>query len=381
MATSDEENGFTANVSNEANNVDSQEDKNIIISELLTYTWFYLQGKSTADSVCKTVCDFYCNEEIVEAKKQVWEMFGEKCEIGKYTMRRNSQATGQSANELNVRDIIRALFKIDDAQISPVFVAKNLDRVPKWEPEEMSDKITLLEIVRKLEHKVVSLEGNLSECKIDILVNKDEICDLKTKCKSREKSETRSYASKLKAEPLRVHNRPTQQYEMSRSNEAPVQAATQIGMPDETQSGTWFNQNRGRQPFVGSSQTLNVNKERTDVKQQGWTEVKRKKAKVVRGKVKSDIIKGAPLPKRDLFVARIDPNTDDDQLKQFIGEKGLKVLKLERLSHDEAKYKSYKLTIPVDEMSKVFSEDMWPEGCEVRKFFQKRNQDTIDTVL
>jgi len=43
------------------------------------------------------------------------------------------------------------------------------------------------------------------------------------------------------------------------------------------------------------------------------------------------------------------------------------VRKLECISHDMAKYKSFKLTVPVDQFSKLFDEGLWPEGMRVGK--------------
>ena len=38
------------------------------------------------------------------------------------------------------------------------------------------------------------------------------------------------------------------------------------------------------------------------------------------------------------------------------------------MSHNEAKYKSFKLTVSVNDMDKVLAADFWSEGIKVRKY-------------
>ena len=54
----------------------------------------------------------------------------------------------------------------------------------------------------------------------------------------------------------------------------------------------------------------------------------------------------------------------------------IEVRALEILSNVNAKFKSYKLTVPVSKFKDLFNEDMWPEGVCVRKFIPPRSGDS-----
>ncbi len=59
----------------------------------------------------------------------------------------------------------------------------------------------------------------------------------------------------------------------------------------------------------------------------------------------------------------------------YIVAKDFTVCDLVRMSHDDAKYNSFKLTVPVTEFEKLLEPDVWPSGVRIRRFREKQNSD------
>ncbi len=89
-------------------------------------------------------------------------------------------------------------------------------------------------------------------------------------------------------------------------------------------------------------------------------------------------VKGAPEPNRHLFIYRVDPSTSTDELKNMlINEHKVTLRDLECVSHTEAMYKSFKLTIPKSEFEGLFNEEIWPTGIQVRPYRMSRFNNPI----
>ena len=94
------------------------------------------------------------------------------------------------------------------------------------------------------------------------------------------------------------------------------------------------------------------------------------KNRVIQGKANNlgDKVKGAPEPDRFLFIYCVDKHTVVDDLQQLIVDAGFTVCALECVSKPEAKFSSFKLTVPVSQFKRLFDSSLWPEGIHVRKF-------------
>ena len=74
--------------------------------------------------------------------------------------------------------------------------------------------------------------------------------------------------------------------------------------------------------------------------------IQKRHRKDIKGTVNSGTVKGAPAPTRYMFIYRVDPATEDDALKQWISETKVNILDFERVSHGDAKFKSFKWLFP-----------------------------------
>ena len=77
---------------------------------------------------------------------------------------------------------------------------------------------------------------------------------------------------------------------------------------------------------------------------------------------------GAPLPKRDFFLSRVKKETEDEVLKRYLIDKGIKGVEVKVVSNPNAKFKSYKLTADVEDKEKIMSADIWPKGVCIEKW-------------
>ena len=104
---------------------------------------------------------------------------------------------------------------------------------------------------------------------------------------------------------------------------------------------------------------------------EGWTKVdssrRRGRRRVVGcGDVSDEGLEGAPPPLRQVWVSRV-ASGDEQTIKQFLERKNVVVNDIGRVSHVDAKYKSYKISVNVNDLDTVLEGSFWPRGllCQV----------------
>ena len=93
----------------------------------------------------------------------------------------------------------------------------------------------------------------------------------------------------------------------------------------------------------------------------------------IQGSLQNGPIEGAPPPRRDFFLSRIKRDTDVESLQTFIQEKGIKVYDIQIVSHANAKFNSYRVSVDVNDKDKMLVPEIWPQGVCIEKW---RNKDT-----
>ncbi len=94
----------------------------------------------------------------------------------------------------------------------------------------------------------------------------------------------------------------------------------------------------------------------------------RRRNRAITGTNQTSRFQGAPEPSRDVFIFRVARGTEPDVIKSFVSEKGINIRAIERTSHEESKYMSFKISAPVSQYLKLFDPDLWPQGVGVRKY-------------
>jgi len=132
----------------------------LVVSELLSYAVFY-RDKTSAESLRRVLVHFYSPNEINAAKKLfVATCLSDLAECSLKTERRKSSS--RMLHEIEVEDIIGIADYLDQrSKLHQVkFVAANLDRLPKYGPEEVNI-CTIADNQAVLDGKVVQLHDRV----------------------------------------------------------------------------------------------------------------------------------------------------------------------------------------------------------------------------
>ena len=98
-----------------------------------------------------------------------------------------------------------------------------------------------------------------------------------------------------------------------------------------------------------------------------WTTIKGRaksprvsyKQMCIQGTVSGSNVKGDLLSIRSMLISRVDRETSDDNMRDWISKQKITLL-TERLSHDRAKYKSYKLIVSMSDYVSLCKPSQWP---------------------
>ena len=88
---------------------------------------------------------------------------------------------------------------------------------------------------------------------------------------------------------------------------------------------------------------------------------------------------GAPLPIRQIWVSRLHKGSIQ-HVKNYMKDNNVQVHNIEKVSHEQAKFSSYKISISVLDMDWVFDEAFWPNGvkCQVWRNRSTNEYDSDD---
>ena len=138
-----------------------------IVNELLTYAIHYIHS-SAIDNIKKVVQQFYSEDEILEAKRLLWRISAD--DLGPLPERKSTKV--RNASIANINDIFDSLVKLDVAEKLPDVSAKNIDKLPNRQPEEMN-LLYVVQRIAELEKSNEELQETLTNHAIDILKLKE----------------------------------------------------------------------------------------------------------------------------------------------------------------------------------------------------------------
>ena len=88
----------------------------------------------------------------------------------------------------------------------------------------------------------------------------------------------------------------------------------------------------------------------------------------VHGTARSTKVKGATAPPNILFISRLDGETTEADIAEYILDLGVHIVDLEQVSHYDARNKSFKLTVNKKDYYSLLNDSLWPDGVRVGKF-------------
>ena len=145
----------------------------MILNELLCYAIHHFSA-SAGNNLNTIILNFYEESEISDAKKVLWNAC--KDTLGEYPNRNGSP--NRPAISAHIDDIMDAIKSLDIKKKMPNVVAKNLDRVPDRQPEELN-QLFIIERLAKLENIFRAHDDSLSTMSIDVMQLKDNTRELK----------------------------------------------------------------------------------------------------------------------------------------------------------------------------------------------------------
>lgn len=355
----------------------------IILNNVLAYA-AYGVATSTSDHTKEACVDFFSSEEIIDARDLLWG----KCENGilpKMIKRQNT--TTKKGLLLTTSDIIEAIQKLGDSGSMPIFAVEfsSLGRLPLAKPSEKCP-ISLCERMAKLEARVGECESAMTETNCAIASMQSKI----------------SYAS-IAMQPAGPAP-PGQQRVTPRQRQVPMESTSQNGLATGSNSeprdpsaavrpkshSNVMQPPRGGgfhpQARTSSVWSLESAASKSDAPTEGFEFDAREKRRRMRrrrsaitGKKKADEcrLKGAPAPKRtrDIFVYQVENSMIAADLEDYMKECGVEPNGIKKVSHPEAQFSSYRVTVEASNLGTVLRDDFWPEYVCVRIFRGKLRED------
>ncbi|MPC73543.1 hypothetical protein E2C01_067876 [Portunus trituberculatus] len=96
-----------------------------------------------------------------------------------HEIRKRRNVAGKTKSESTVEDILTVMMNLDSKGITTSFVAKDLNRLPKYDPKDI-DPYGNHQLIMALQEWVQRLEDNISEAKAEIFCNQDGLRRVKT---------------------------------------------------------------------------------------------------------------------------------------------------------------------------------------------------------
>ena len=407
---------------------DAEEDPPVVQSELLTYVVYYYQ-RNSADTIKNTVLACYTAEEIVNAKTTLWHTF-ENClppERRRVTTDKRSANEANLADIIGAVSDLDAKGKV----LSGRFCAMKLDRLPKYAPEE-TNVMSMMDRMRVVELQLNEVQDLSMRNRENIVKNARNIYDVANRNSGADKQSYRAVVSNSpvsrrvnKADAVAggkavngntgvtmsvaggtAVNGNTDGMKAVGSGTAisgntggGVKNAVGGGIADTAQNdsagvkkavggGTADNVNAGMKKAVaiggGSGIADNVNNERPLGRRDNITdtdngfayqprEVRRLRKQqthtaVVGTRAANGRFRGAQAPSRDIFVFRVENEASESEIESHVKDNGIEPRSVVTVSHADALYKSFKLTVSVNDVAKTLDADFWPEGIMVRRY-------------
>ena len=392
---------YSASAVDEEENIDANQlndiDNSVTICDPLLSYIVYSMMNSTSDNIKNAVLGHFTDAQINNSKFMLWN----KCDMGIIGEKpRRKDSSMRPEKEAHVLDILNALSKLDKAGCMPNIVinAMHLGHIPRSFPEELNN-ISLADRLNRFETKLTHLQEVLDRTVCENITIKERL--------DKSESAKPTYAAAVTKPTIHVPD----------SNDGKVQSNSIQSENVENNRNYLYHDNkrgrgRGNPRGRGANRFSNMNNLRvpgdnmrssscesidrfstasatskpsvwsrhTDFHDDGFElpsyakrqmnrlETRRKKFITGISTSKPGSFKGAPEPNRDLFIFRVDKETTESQITNHVKDHGFFVRNLSCVSNPSAKFRSFRLTVPLSQFDDLFNESIWPAGVRVRKY-------------
>ena len=136
----------------------------MLINEVLCWLIYRIQGNA-AENCERVLLNFYNEDEIINAKKALWNV-APADHVGDYHERRLNERRPAIVEHVN--GLLKAINDLDAVVLLPDVAAKDLDRIPSTLPEELN-MLMMAERLKDLERSRDEHNSILTTMLIDII--------------------------------------------------------------------------------------------------------------------------------------------------------------------------------------------------------------------
>lgn len=353
---------------------------NIVICEVLAY----VQNKMDVmdeESLMRLCVTSFSEEEIEAAKNLLFDSIT--------TTRRKISRKREGKSQRDLADII-TLFKETDPELVPIFVARELHKLPPISFDHL-DASKLLKDILLLQNELKIIKDSyvthkqLDDLKFHIEQSKHQtldctITDLPHNTEKQNIAMTQSLAgcreqsddtpSLSYAECI---NRSLALSHTSTRVEASTAVSTQVQRKraNPERPSVVPETARSISQAISGSEKIQPDKEEKN----GWTIVQKKKPKYKfagsRGKAASDVdmkFKAAEI-NIPLFISRVAKEVTDSDIADYILSKTQTAVTIKKIiMQKERNYNAFKIFVPHHKLAMFLDDSLWPEGVSFRRF-------------
>ena len=80
---------------------------------------------------------------------------------------------------------------------------------------------------------------------------------------------------------------------------------------------------------------------------------------------------GAPPPLRHVWLSRV-MNGDTEQISNHLNSKNIQVQNIVKVSHSDAKFASFKISVFKNDLNTVLKASLWPRGLRCEQWYERR---------
>ena len=345
----------------------------------------------TIDKIKSVVISRFTIEDIIDAKDMLWAVAGVDT-IGDRKRRRDG--TNKSEKESHTNDILQALIQLDAAALTPIILvnAMDLGSIPRSHPEELND-ISMADRLNRMETRLAALTQVVDHNVANNMDLKEQMSSLQDKqnnsvtyagvmsqaSNARNISTTSgsNISSSLqlpKLVPSRVELRPNTDVRPR----APNLTGTHKLMPAHIRQLSASNQSLATSTISDNEMKNDGFSEPSHVIRKHRRQENQRQRYVARGSRTGGSIRGAPAPRRDVFVYRVDSETTTEMMSKHIKDIGIDIISINCVSNPSAKFKSFRITASVTNYHELLKAENWSEGIYVRKYTTPRRGENTE---
>ena len=350
----------------------------VLIEPVIAYIVFSMQS-GTFDNIKNATLGAFTEAEISSAKDDLWTHCGSRI-IGE--KKRRKETSARTIKEANIIDIMQAISQLDKSDSLPnvAINARSLQFIPRSHPEELNN-ISLVDRLNRLEARMMNMQTQLDGVTAHNMFLRDKLLD-KSSYASKVSSNAIVYAATSTAPAIPVNtsignnksgsldvrpkipNLPS----LASNQQSTISTSLSSKPKDDVEASyalprqlSYLNQDSDSSFRIPTQQLKQLQRK------------ERRQAIIGKGNVTANL-KGGPEPGHDIFVFRLDPSSTKADVESFLETENVEVWHIEQMSHESAKYKSFKVTIPTSKLQQLLNEEAWPEGIGVRRFCNAKKQ-------